>query len=333
MPRRPRVFIEGGIYHVYNRFARGAEVFREGDEAERFLELVQKARDRDGLTVFAWCLMSNHYHLALRAGPIALSRTFGYVQGRFGQSYNRRHRSAGPLWQSRFKAKLVEDPRYLDQLVPYIHLNPVTAGVVDDPAGYALSGHRELLRSTPGGLVDAEQTLILFGGSIRTARRRYLRALEGAREVGWRTEVPGRLPWWGRETDRPLDPPPPAVWIDEQGLSTAPDRPPVRAEGFLVAAAVGLGLEPQGLTAPGSSRAITRLRSLVAALAVERWRLRPVDLAPLFGRRADVVSRWVRWGVEGRQHDAEFREAYDRLDEHLCDQLGGTPPLNRIPGS
>ena len=70
MPRWPRVFIEGGIYRVYNRFARGAEVFGEGDEAERFLALLRKVRDRDGLTFFAWTLMSNHYHIALRAGAV-----------------------------------------------------------------------------------------------------------------------------------------------------------------------------------------------------------------------------------------------------------------------
>jgi putative transposase len=87
MPRRPRIFVEGGIYHVYNRFARGAGVLREGDEAERFLDLLRKTRDRDGLTIFAWALMSNHYHLALRSGPVPLSRTVGYVQSRFGQGY------------------------------------------------------------------------------------------------------------------------------------------------------------------------------------------------------------------------------------------------------
>ena len=58
MPRRPRVFIEGGIYHVYNRFSRGADVFRGAEEAERFLSLLRTARDRDGVTVFAWCVMS-----------------------------------------------------------------------------------------------------------------------------------------------------------------------------------------------------------------------------------------------------------------------------------
>jgi len=46
MPRRPRVFIEGGIYHVYNRFARGADLFTDPEEAIEFLEILRKARDR-----------------------------------------------------------------------------------------------------------------------------------------------------------------------------------------------------------------------------------------------------------------------------------------------
>lgn len=150
MPRRPRVFIEGGIYHVHNRFARGAEIFREGDKGERFLDLLRTIRDRDGLSVFAWAVMPNHFHTALRVGPVPLWRSFGWSQARFGQGYNRRHRSSGPLWQSQFKARLVEDERYLGQLIAYIHLNPVTAGLVRDPSDYPLSGHRELLGKGKG---------------------------------------------------------------------------------------------------------------------------------------------------------------------------------------
>ena len=145
MPRRPRVSFEGGMNHVHNRFARGADLFSDPEEAIEFLEIMRKARDRDGLTVFAWALMSNHYPFAVRVGPVPLSRTMGYVQARFGQTYNRRDRSSGPRWQSRYKARLVEDPGYLDGLIVYIHLNPVVAGLVDDPAAYAFSGHRELL--------------------------------------------------------------------------------------------------------------------------------------------------------------------------------------------
>jgi len=78
------MFVEGGIYHVYNRFARGADLFSEPEEAIQFLEILRKARARDGLAVLVWCLMPNHYHLALRTGAVPLARTMAYVQSRFG---------------------------------------------------------------------------------------------------------------------------------------------------------------------------------------------------------------------------------------------------------
>lgn len=90
MPRRPSVFVEDGTHHVYNRVARGADLFSEPKEPIGFVELLRRVRDRDDLYFFAWTLMPNHSHLALRAGPVPLSRTMGYVQASFGQGYNRR---------------------------------------------------------------------------------------------------------------------------------------------------------------------------------------------------------------------------------------------------
>ena len=188
--------------------------------------------------------MSNHYHLVVRCGAVLLARTMGFVQARFAQGYNQRNRLIGPLWQGRYKAKQVEDERHLQQVVLYVHINPVTAGVVDEPAGYPLSGHRELLRSQPGGLVDAEQTLSLFGGSVRTARQRYVRALEGARQAEWREELPGALPWWRREPDRPLSPPAPSSWVDERGVSSGLDRP--QEPPHETPSTVMIGLAPAG---------------------------------------------------------------------------------------
>ena len=124
MPRRPRVFVEGGIYHVYNRFARGADLFSEPEEAIEFIEILRKARDRDDLRIYAWTLMPNHYHLAARAGPVPLSRTMGYVQARFGQGYNRRHRSSWTAMAEPVQGQAVETPESFGRLIVYIHLNP-----------------------------------------------------------------------------------------------------------------------------------------------------------------------------------------------------------------
>ena len=77
--------------------------------------------------------------------------------------------------------------------------------------------------------------IFLYGDTLRKARRVYVGALEGVEVQSWRTSAPGGLPWWGPEPDRPVNPPPPAAWVDERGLSTGRDRPRLEAAEFLVA--------------------------------------------------------------------------------------------------
>ena len=70
MPRVPRVFVEGGIDHVYTRVTRGERVFADDGEAERLVDVMREVKQRDGLVVLAWCVMSNHYHLAVQCTSV-----------------------------------------------------------------------------------------------------------------------------------------------------------------------------------------------------------------------------------------------------------------------
>ena len=70
MPRAPRHFIDGAFYHVYGRISRGEHVFADPAEAARFVAIMADVARRDGLTVLAWCVMANHYHLALRTTAV-----------------------------------------------------------------------------------------------------------------------------------------------------------------------------------------------------------------------------------------------------------------------
>jgi putative transposase len=72
MTRPDRIVVEGGVYHVYNRLGRGERVFDEEAEAAAFVSLFRDVVERDGLTVIAWTVMSNHYHLAVRTGVFRL---------------------------------------------------------------------------------------------------------------------------------------------------------------------------------------------------------------------------------------------------------------------
>ncbi len=129
--RPPRVFVEGGIYHVYNRVTRDERVFDGDGEAARLLDAMCDARDRDGLTVLAWCIPGNHDHMAVRCGSVPVWRTMASIHTRVSKSYNARYRVCGPFRQGRYREKPVDAPEYVRRLILPIHLNPVTTGIVD----------------------------------------------------------------------------------------------------------------------------------------------------------------------------------------------------------
>jgi putative transposase len=129
MARRPRIVIEGALYHVYNRVSSEEDIFADPEEAIELVEIVRDIKKRDGWTIFAWCVMSNQFHVVLRTSFVPLWRGMHGIQNRFSRGFNRRHGRTGSLWQGRYKTKYVEDQSYLDGLVLYVHLNPVNGGL------------------------------------------------------------------------------------------------------------------------------------------------------------------------------------------------------------
>jgi REP element-mobilizing transposase RayT len=317
MPRKPRVFIDGGIYHVYCRVSRGEAVFADRNEAEAFLDIIQKIKARDGLVVFAWALMSNHYHLALRTAEVPLWRSMASIQGLTTKGFNRRHRVYGPLWQGRYNATVVDDERYLYQLVAYVHLNPVSAGFVDDPAKYEWSGHCEILGKGGSGIVDCDEVLMMYGDSRRAARRAYVRSLNTTGATVWAGEEPGMLRWCPGVEEEPVSPGEGGVYVDYLGRSTAPERPRLTVDEYLDRASSVLDVSVQELASRRREPRLRELRELVAVLGVERYGQRVRDIAGVLKKNPGSVSRWVTNAAERRSDDPSFAERLGELDEAL----------------
>ena len=85
MARRPGIVVEGGWYHVCNRVASGESIFADPNEAIEFVEIVRDVKKRDGWTVIAWCLMSNHHQVVIRTSSVPLWRGMHGIQNRFSR--------------------------------------------------------------------------------------------------------------------------------------------------------------------------------------------------------------------------------------------------------
>jgi REP element-mobilizing transposase RayT len=105
-------------------------IFAQGRSGEVFEELLFESCERFGWNLYAYCVMKNHYHLALETPEANLSVGMQWLQSVFGNRFNRFVKTPGHVFQGRYKAPVVERGVHLMRVIDYIHLNPVVAGVV-----------------------------------------------------------------------------------------------------------------------------------------------------------------------------------------------------------
>ena len=146
MARPLRIEYPGAVYHVMNRGGARQKTFLGKEDYELFVNTVGEIYDRWKVELFAYCAMGNHYHICLRTPEGNLSRVMRHLDGLYTQRFNRHHRRDGALFRGRYKAIVVDKDAYLAQVVRYIHLNPLEAGLVEEPQAYEWSSHRFYLR-------------------------------------------------------------------------------------------------------------------------------------------------------------------------------------------
>lgn len=185
MARRPRLQLNGAIYHVMSRGNRKLPIYDDAIDHQRFLDIVEIAAERYEVRVLADVEMNNHYHLVVDTPRGNLSAAMRYINGVYTQHVNRRHRRIGHVFAGRFVSRLVGDDVYLRTVVKYVAMNPVAAGLVKDPGDWAWSSYRATAGlAKPRSFLHLDWMEWVFECERRaTARTRY-RAFLGSPDVG-----------------------------------------------------------------------------------------------------------------------------------------------------
>jgi REP element-mobilizing transposase RayT len=132
MARKLRIEYPGAIYHVMNRGDRREAIFHDEWDRELFLATLAEACAKADWLVHAYCLMGNHFHLALETPKGTLVAGMKWFLGTYTARFNRRHKTCGHLFSGRYKALVVDGahPGYLRKVCEYVHLNPVRANLL-----------------------------------------------------------------------------------------------------------------------------------------------------------------------------------------------------------
>ena len=177
MPRPPRLHVPGGVYHVILRGNHRQPIFTAPGDRVMLDALVAETLERFHARAHAYCWMSNHLHLALQVADTPLGPIVRRIAGVYARRVQRRLPTTGHLFERRYRSVLVDADAHLLRLVRYIHLNPLRAGLVTDPAEYPWSGHRAYLGLAAVPWLTTDFTLRLLGSNRARARRAYSRLI------------------------------------------------------------------------------------------------------------------------------------------------------------
>lgn len=304
MARKPRMDFPGAFSHVIVRGNRRATIFHDEADYTAYLDRLERYRHRNGVTLHAYVLMTNHVHLLLETGTQPLSRTMQSLQFTYSQYYNRRYDKNGHVFQGRYQAILCDREAYLLELVRYLHLNPARIRTPLSPWTYRWSSHAAYLgRSSP---VQVSTTSVLgsFHRQIGPARQAYRRFMQDVLAQGHQDRFYETVDQRFLGDER---------FIEEADRRTAATRevsvrPRRIAFGtLLTAVANAYAVTPREIVTPGRQRALVPARAMLVYLAREWSHQSTRDLGRRLQRDPSMISRLATAYAAHRDPTTEAR--------------------------
>ncbi len=214
MAANKTILAKGETYHIFSKSIAGFEVFRKDSEYERMKNLLKyyktenpplrfsmfmEIKNKGGFSqkhlsskeslvdIIAYCFMPTHFHLILKQlNENGISVFMSNILNIYTRYFNVKTKRKGPLWESRFRRILVETDEQLLHLTRYIHLNPVTAYLVDKPQDWKFSSYKEFLQEDKEKICNYSEVLDIKPQNYKefvTIQINYQRELAGIKKL------------------------------------------------------------------------------------------------------------------------------------------------------
>jgi len=313
MPRPPRVHFPGALYHVIARGNQGQTIFKSDRDRQHLLASLNKVWQQYRFRLYAFVLMTNHLHLLIEVGSVPLAKIMQSLLYRHSSYFNKTYKKRGHLFQGRHRAILCDRDTYLLELVRYLHLNPVRAGLVTSPDDYPWSSHIGYLGKARWPFLRAESVLGQFGEQRNAARVRYRNFIDEAAGQRARPDLYAAVDGQflggesfvteARRHQREQEEIRPAIQISLEDLLSAVAR--------------HCGVAPAFLSGSEKTRAFVLARRMVALLAVEMGGYTQRQVTNFLRSDPTSVSTGIRDLRVILEKDATLARRVDGLREAL----------------
>ena len=174
MPRRRRFRLPNYPIHVVQRGNNRSKIFFGEKDYWFYLFQLAELAPRTSCAIHAYVLMPNHVHLLLTPQQEGgMSILMKHLAQRHAQYVNREHARTGALWEGRFHSSVIDTERYLMHCYRYVELNPIRAGLVENPSMYQWSSHLINNGGRPSSLITPHDEYVRLGATERERRKAY----------------------------------------------------------------------------------------------------------------------------------------------------------------
>lgn len=178
MPRKPRQFIAGGIYHVFNRGNNRQRLFEAKGDFFHFLNLMRRAKTRYPVCIFHYCLMNNHFHLLVQCEEDdALPKYMHWLQIGYARYFHKINGTTGHVFEERFRCLRIAVESYYLQCGRYIERNPVKACIVKTAETYPYSSAAYYVLNKSNDLITPNIYYLGLGKNAEDRKKSYRKFL------------------------------------------------------------------------------------------------------------------------------------------------------------